>query len=67
MNKDLDRSKDIGYQNESLRERITRGIKSTRDQTEEVKYPQVKNILVIPVTGDGAPYKYLQNKSVTKK
>ena len=67
MNKDSDRNKDSGYHSQSLRERITRGIKSTRDKTEEVKKPQVKYLPVIPVTGDEENHKYLQNKSFTKR
>lgn len=66
MNKDSDRNKDSSYHTESLRERITQGIKSSRDRTEEAKNPQVKNIPVIPVTGNDKPHKYLQNKSFKK-
>jgi len=63
MNKDFDLKKDQQYDPTHLRERINRGIKAVRDETEELSLPQAKVMPFIPVTGNGAKHKYLRNKS----
>jgi hypothetical protein len=67
MNKDSDLKNDPSYHSGSLRERINKAIKGTRDLTEEVKNPQVKSMSLIPVTGsDNQKHKYFENKSLKK-
>ncbi len=63
MNKDYDLKKDPQYDSSKLRARIDQTIKAVRDETDEVKMPQVKTMPVIPVTGSERMHKYLNNKS----
>jgi hypothetical protein len=55
----------IDFDQSNLRGRINRTIKHLRDEGEEVKHPQAKSLLMIPVTG-GGKHKYFENKSHDK-
>lgn len=66
MEKDFELKADPQYDSQQLRGRINRKIKALRDEAHEVKHPQVKRLLIIPVTGGDRTSKYINNKTRLK-